>query len=74
MKLEPPKDKYELLYQCFFLLFDPAANAQQRDEVTSMLMIMLSDPEITQDHAQIACDKAISSQTNIQILEANFNG
>ena len=74
MKLEPPKDKYELLFQCFFLLFDPEANAQQFDELTKMLMIMLSDPEITQDHAQIACERAIDSHTTIQELEANFNG
>tara|TARA_R100001143_G_C3335121_1_gene121399 strand:+ start:822 stop:1049 length:228 start_codon:yes stop_codon:yes gene_type:complete len=75
MKFEnKPSDKFECLFQGFYLLFDPAANADQQDEICKMLLLMLVDPDITKEHAQQASDRAIEAHMNEKKLEATFNG
>ena len=75
MKFEnKPSDKFECLFQGFYLLFDPAANADQQDEICKMLLLMLVDPDITKKHAQHACDRAMLAHANEKKLEAIYNG
>ena len=73
MKFQQPKDKYEALFHGFYLLFDPAANANQQDEICKLLTLLLSDPEITIVHAQQATERAINAHVNEKKFEATFN-
>jgi|TARA_R100001443_G_scaffold107715_1_gene117712 hypothetical protein len=73
MKFAPATDKYECLFQGFYLLFGCPTAADQ-DEVGRMISIMLMDPDITQKHAQQACDRAVTAHLNEKKLEATFNG
>jgi|TARA_R100001510_G_scaffold33680_1_gene30127 hypothetical protein len=73
MKFEPTKDKQETLFQGFYLLLN-CPTAKHTDEVCSMLLLMLADPEITKEHAETACARAIEAVFNEKQLEATFNG
>jgi len=73
MKFELSKDKHECLFQGFYLLFNCPTN-KDRDEVTSMLLLMLADPVITKQHAEAACARAIEAVFNERQLEATYNG
>lgn len=73
MKFEPTKDKKECLFQGFYLLLN-CPTAKHTDEVCSMLLLMLADPEITKEHAEFACARAIEAVFNEKKLEATFNG
>ena len=59
MRFEKPKDKYEALFHGFYLLYDIAAKPAQINEISKLIMVLLMDPEITHEHAQIASEKAI---------------
>ena len=73
MKFEKPKDKFETLFQGFYLLFG-CLTEKDRDEVSRMICIMLMDTEITKEHAQQACERAVTTHLNEKKLEATFNG
>ena len=73
MKLTPSNDKTECLFQGFYLLFGCPTD-KDRDEVSRMICIMLLDSEITKEHAQQACERAITAHLNEKKLEATFNG
>ena len=72
MKFQQPKDKYEALFHGFYLLFDPAANADQQDEICKLLTLMLADPEITIVHAQQATERAIDAHSKRKKIGGNF--
>ena len=73
MKFELTKDKNECLFQAFYLLFN-CPTTKHQDEVTSMLLLMLADPDITKQHAEAACARAIEAVFNEKRLEETFNG
>ena len=73
MKLEEAKDKFELLYQGFILLFS-SPTADHQDEVSAMICVMLMDPDITQKHAQDACCRAIEVLQLEKNLMKQFGG
>ena len=73
MKFRKPKDKYELLFHGFYLLYDIAAKPAQINEISQLIMVLLMDPEITHEHAQIASDRAIDAHQNENRLEETFN-
>tara|TARA_Y100000401_G_scaffold39927_1_gene30329 strand:- start:1055 stop:1282 length:228 start_codon:yes stop_codon:yes gene_type:complete len=75
MKIQPQKDqsKLESLFQGFYILFN-CSTTKHRDEVTSMLLLMLADPDITKQHAEAACARAIEAVFNEKRLEETFNG
>ena len=73
MKLTPTKDKKEMLFQGFYVLF-AAPTFQHQQEVGQMLCLMLMDSEITQEDAQNACTRAIDAHLIEKKLEDTFNG
>jgi len=73
MKLEPAKDKYELLYQGFVLLFT-CPTSKHREEVSEMIGCMLLDPDITHERAQNACVRAIEVLQLEKNLMKQFGG
>ncbi len=73
MKFENTGDKFETLFQGFYLLFG-CPTTKDRDEVSRMICIMLMDSEITKEHAQQACERAVTAHLNEKKLEATFNG
>ena len=73
MKFEPTKDKNECLFQGFYLLFNCPTEKHQ-DEVCSMILLMLADPDITKEHAETACARAIEAVFNEKQLEKSYNG
>ena len=73
MKFEATKDKKEMLFQGFYVLF-AAPTFQHQQEVGQMLCVMLMDSEISQEDAQNACSKAIDAHLTEKKLEATFNG
>ena len=73
MKLTPTKDKKEMLFQGFYVLFQ-APTFQHQQEVGQMLCVMLMDSEITQKDAQNACERAIDAHLTEKKLEDTFNG
>lgn len=75
MKLQPQKDqsKEESLFQGFYLLFSCPTQKHQ-DEVCSMILLILADPDITKEHAETACARAIEAVFNEKKLEATYNG
>ena len=75
MKLQPQKDqsKQESLFQGFYLLFN-CPTAKHQDEVCQMILLILADPDITKEHAETACARAIEAVFNEKKLEDTFNG
>ena len=73
MKLTPTKDKKEMLFKGFYVLF-AAPTFQHQQEVGQMLCVMLMDSEITRQDAQNACDRAIQAHITEKQLEATYNG
>ena len=73
MKFKPTKDKYELLFHGFYLLYDMAAKPAQINEISSLIMVLLMDPNITQEHARIASDRAIEAHLNENSLNELLN-
>ena len=77
MKLEPAKDKFESLYQAFILLFT-SPNDRASEEVSRAICMLLMDDEITHQHAQDACSKAMEAlvveNTLMNTLKGTTNG
>ena len=73
MKFQIPKDKYEALFHGFYLLYDPAADPAHINELSKLIMVLLMDPEITQEQVQSASNRAIQAHENEKKLEASFN-
>ena len=73
MKFEATKDKKENLFQGFYILF-AATTAKHQEEVGQMLCVMLADPDITKEHAETACARAIEAVFNEKQLEKSYNG
>ena len=73
MKLTPTKDKKEMLFQGFYVLF-AAPTFQHQQEVGQMLCVMLMDSELSQEDAQNACTRAIDAHLTEKKLEDTFNG
>lgn len=66
MRFTKSDSKTELLFQGFVLLFQTKLTNQKEvtkhtDEIIQMMTLMLMDPDITQDIAQAACDRAIKT-------------
>ena len=73
MKLTPTKDKKEMLFQGFYVLF-AAPTFQHQQEVGQMLCVMLMDSELTREDACNACNRAIAAHLTEKKLEDTFNG
>ena len=73
MKFAPTKDKKEMLFQGFYVLF-AAPTFQHQQEVGQMLCVMLMDTELSQEDAQNACSRAIDAHLTEKKLEDTFNG
>ena len=73
MKFEATKDKKEMLFQGFYVLF-AAPTIQHQQEVGQMLCVLLMDSELSQEDAQNACSRAIDAHLTEKKLEDTFNG
>jgi len=73
MKFEATKDKKEVLFQGFYILF-AAPTVKRQEEIGQMLCLMLMDSEITQEDAQNACTRAIDAHLIEKKLEDTLNG
>ena len=73
MKLTPTKDKKEMLFQGFYVLF-AAPTFQHQQEVGQMLCVLLMDSELTREDACNACNRAIAAHLTEKKLEDTFNG
>ena len=50
-----------------------AAKPAQINEISSLIMVLLMDPNITQEHARIASDRAIEAHLNENSLNELLN-
>ncbi len=75
MKIQPQKDqsKEESLFQGFYLLLN-CPTTRHQDEVCQMILFILADPDITKEHAETACARAIEAVFNEKKLEETYNG
>ena len=67
-----PNDKHEFLFQGFYLLF-ACPTTPHADDMAKIICTLLMDPEITKEHAQQACDRAMLAHINEKKLEETFN-
>tara|TARA_R100000734_G_C3312364_1_gene103377 strand:+ start:417 stop:644 length:228 start_codon:yes stop_codon:yes gene_type:complete len=75
MNFEPTATSNEdLLFQGFWLLFSKCATDEQKDDVCRCILFILANPDVTAEHAQNACDRAIEAHVNENLLEKTFNG
>ena len=68
MQFQKSDSKPEILFQGFVMLFQTQLTNQKeitrhKDELVNMVTLMLMDPEITQEVAQAAIDRAIKALT-----------
>ena len=68
MKFQKSDSKPEILFQGFVMLFQTQLTNQKeitrhKDDLVNLVTIMLMDPDITQEVAQAAIDRAIKTLT-----------
>ena len=73
MKFDKTGDKFEALFQGFYLLFQ-CPTVRHQLEVSQMITLILMDSEITEKDVHQQCARAIEAHENEKKLEATFNG